>query len=161
MPGARFYGSSFASSANTSGDGVVYLFGGNGHDSAGDSGQLNDLWSIDLSTFRLSDDDGSDDDADPSFFKKHFGVVVACASALVTLATALLIARYRRQERREKDDWEKDGTVLAPDTVVPPFAMFGGSPGVLICELPECTPELFQEMATNAFERFKPRPKAT
>jgi dynactin-5 len=49
--------------------------------------------------------------------------------------------------------------VLAPDTVVPPFAMFGGSPGVLICELPECTPELFQEMATNAFERFKPRPK--
>ena len=55
----------------------------------------------------------------------------------------------------------QDGTVLAADTVVPPFAMFGGSPGVLICELPECTPELFQEKATNAFERFKPRPKAS
>ena len=53
----------------------------------------------------------------------------------------------------------EDGTVLAADTVVPPFSLFGGAPGVLVAELPECTPELFKEMAVSEFERFKPSGK--
>ena len=52
-----------------------------------------------------------------------------------------------------------DGTVLAADTVVPPFSLFAGAPGVLVAELPECTPELFKELAMSEFERFKPSKK--
>lgn len=44
-----------------------------------------------------------------------------------------------------------DNTVLAPDTVVPPFAVFGGVPGVMVRELPPSAPVEFKTTAAALF----------
>lgn len=36
----------------------------------------------------------------------------------------------------------EDGTVIAPNTVIPPFSLVAGRPGVVIEELPETTSEM-------------------
>lgn len=46
------------------------------------------------------------------------------------------------------------GTILAPHTMVPPFSLFGGSPGRFICELPDCIPNILEEVAMNTFNTF-------
>lgn len=52
-----------------------------------------------------------------------------------------------------------DGTVLAPDTVVPPFAVFAGNPGRQIGELPEITQELMIDYTWSFYRNFLPESK--
>ncbi len=40
-----------------------------------------------------------------------------------------------------------DGTILPPDTVVPPFTFFAGVPGRMVEELPECARDLHRDLA--------------
>lgn len=40
----------------------------------------------------------------------------------------------------------EDGTVIAPNTVIPPFSLVAGRPGVVVEELPETTPEMLDRM---------------
>ena len=47
-----------------------------------------------------------------------------------------------------------DNTVLAPETVVPCFARFAGSPGRFVGELPECTQDLMIEFTRNYHKNF-------
>jgi len=47
--------------------------------------------------------------------------------------------------------WIKDNTVLAPDTVVAPFSVYGGCPGRLVDELPECAPEMIRSIAQSRY----------
>ena len=49
------------------------------------------------------------------------------------------------------------GAVLAPDTVVPPFALMAGNPAVVAAELPECTKDLHRDLAKNYYQAFKPQ----
>jgi len=44
--------------------------------------------------------------------------------------------------------------VLPPDTVVPPFAVYGGKPAVMVGELPETTPIIHKEAAVQFFRNF-------
>lgn len=48
------------------------------------------------------------------------------------------------------------GTVLASDTVVPPFAAFGGVPGTCVGELYESVPLAQRRAAINLYNRFQP-----
>ncbi|XP_065220090.1 dynactin subunit 5 [Planococcus citri] len=50
-----------------------------------------------------------------------------------------------------------DGTVLPPETVVPSFARYGGSPGVYVGELPECTQELMIDYTRSYYQHFVPQ----
>ncbi|KAL5108411.1 Dynactin subunit 5 [Taenia crassiceps] len=50
-----------------------------------------------------------------------------------------------------------DNTVLAPETIVPPFSVFGGSPGRCVAELPECTPELMADLTRSYYDHFLPK----
>ncbi|VDD78240.1 unnamed protein product [Mesocestoides corti] len=52
-----------------------------------------------------------------------------------------------------------DNTVLAAETIVPPFSVFGGSPGRVVAELPECTPELMTELTRSYYAHFLPSPE--
>nr|VZI48949.1 unnamed protein product [Spirometra erinaceieuropaei] len=49
-----------------------------------------------------------------------------------------------------------DNTVLAAETVVPPFTVFGGSPGRVVAELPECTPDLMCDLTRSFYTHFLP-----
>jgi len=40
--------------------------------------------------------------------------------------------------------WISDGTLLTPDTVVPPFSIYGGVPGIFVGELPASAPEVLK-----------------
>lgn len=51
-----------------------------------------------------------------------------------------------------------DNTVLPPETVVPAFTKFSGSPGVCVEELPECTLELMMEFTRSYYQHFVPQP---
>lgn len=50
----------------------------------------------------------------------------------------------------------EDGAVLAPDTVVPPFAVFGGVPARQVGELSECASALHRDLAVDIYRRFVP-----
>ncbi|KAH9383910.1 hypothetical protein HPB48_025802 [Haemaphysalis longicornis] len=50
----------------------------------------------------------------------------------------------------------EDNTVLAPETVVPAFAIFSGSPGLFSGELPECTQDLMTDFTKAYYHHFKP-----
>lgn len=52
-----------------------------------------------------------------------------------------------------------DGTVLAPDTVVPPFAVFAGNPGRQVGELPEITQELMIDFTWSFYRNLLPMSK--
>lgn len=52
-----------------------------------------------------------------------------------------------------------DGTVLAPDTVVPPFAVFAGNPGKQVAELPEITQELMIDFTWSFYRNLQPMSK--
>lgn len=51
----------------------------------------------------------------------------------------------------------EDDTILPPETVVPSFTKFGGSPGLCVGELPECTQELMTEFTRNYYQHFVPQ----
>lgn len=44
-----------------------------------------------------------------------------------------------------------DGTELSPDTIVPPFTVFGGVPGRMVGELCETAPATLVAQAEDAF----------
>lgn len=48
-----------------------------------------------------------------------------------------------------------EGTVLAPGTVVPSMAVFGGSPGKYQYDLPESAPEMMETHAREFYLDFK------
>lgn len=52
-----------------------------------------------------------------------------------------------------------DGTVLPPDTVVPPFAVFAGNPGRQVGELPEITQELMIDFTWSFYRNMLPMSK--
>lgn len=47
-------------------------------------------------------------------------------------------------------------TVLPPETVVPPFTVFSGCPGLFSGELPECTQELMIDVTKSYYQKFLP-----
>ncbi len=49
-----------------------------------------------------------------------------------------------------------DGSVVAPETVIPPFAVFGGSPAKCVGELPECTQDLLVDATVSYYQHFVP-----
>lgn len=53
----------------------------------------------------------------------------------------------------------EDNTVLGPETVVPPFMRYGGSPGMPVGDLPECTQDLMQDFTRSYYEHFVPQPQ--
>ncbi|XP_046551709.1 dynactin subunit 5-like [Haliotis rubra] len=48
-----------------------------------------------------------------------------------------------------------DNTVLPPETVVPSFTVFSGSPGKCNGELPECTQDLMVDVTVNYYQHFR------
>lgn len=51
-----------------------------------------------------------------------------------------------------------DGTVLPPETVVPPFAHFSGNPGQQIGDLPESMQDIMTDMTRSFYQHFIPAP---
>jgi len=49
-----------------------------------------------------------------------------------------------------------DNTVLGPETCVPCFAFYSGSPGVYTTEQPDCTQDLMIEYTKSYYEHFLP-----
>lgn len=49
-----------------------------------------------------------------------------------------------------------DNTVLAPDTVVPSFAHYSGSPAKQISKLPICTQDLLNDYTKSFYDHFVP-----
>uniref|UniRef100_A0AAZ3SK48 Dynactin subunit 5 n=1 Tax=Oncorhynchus tshawytscha TaxID=74940 RepID=A0AAZ3SK48_ONCTS len=47
-----------------------------------------------------------------------------------------------------------DNTVLPPETVVPPFTVFSGCPGLFSGELPECTQDLMIDVTKSYYQKF-------
>lgn len=47
-----------------------------------------------------------------------------------------------------------DNSVIAANTVVPPFSVFGGVPGVWVDELPECAKEYFESRAKSYYDDY-------
>ena len=52
-----------------------------------------------------------------------------------------------------------DNSVLSPDTEVPPFTVYGGSPAVYLMDMPESTPFMHKENAMGYYQRFTQKPK--
>lgn len=50
----------------------------------------------------------------------------------------------------------EDNTILPPETVVPSFTKYDGSPGRCVGELPECTQELMTEFTRSYYQHFIP-----
>ncbi|KAJ3089701.1 hypothetical protein HK102_005715 [Quaeritorhiza haematococci] len=51
-----------------------------------------------------------------------------------------------------------DNTVIPPNTVVPSFSVYGGNPGKLVDELPECTQDLFENITKDFYySKFLPK----
>nr|QBH72929.1 dynactin subunit P25 [Franklinothrips vespiformis] len=50
----------------------------------------------------------------------------------------------------------EDNTVLPPETVVHSFSRYGGSPGVFVGELPECTQDLMVDFTRTYYRHFVP-----
>eukprot|EP00299_Pterocystis_sp_00344_P007274 c2279_g1_i1.p1 GENE.c2279_g1_i1~~c2279_g1_i1.p1 ORF type:complete len:184 (+),score=29.02 c2279_g1_i1:42-593(+) len=53
-----------------------------------------------------------------------------------------------------------DNSVLAPDTVVPPFHIFGGNPACHVGETPESMSEMMQDITVSYIRHLKPSPKS-
>lgn len=47
-----------------------------------------------------------------------------------------------------------DNTVLPPETVVPPFAVYSGSPGTHTADLPEATQDLMTDYTKSYYHHF-------
>ncbi|KAM0733243.1 Dynactin subunit 5 [Formica fusca] len=50
----------------------------------------------------------------------------------------------------------EDGAVVPPETIVPSFTRYAGSPATCIEELPECTLDLMIDFTKNYYEHFLP-----
>ncbi|CAL1542245.1 unnamed protein product [Lymnaea stagnalis] len=52
-----------------------------------------------------------------------------------------------------------DNTILPPESVIPPFTLYSGSPGKMIAELPDCTQDLMCDITVSYYQHFKPHGK--
>ena len=50
-----------------------------------------------------------------------------------------------------------DNTILAANTVVPALALYAGSPGKFVEDLPESTQELVEAFTKQFYTRFQPQ----
>lgn len=50
----------------------------------------------------------------------------------------------------------EDNTILAPDTVVPSFTRYGGSPAQHVGDVPECQMDLMVDYTRNYYQHFVP-----
>lgn len=50
----------------------------------------------------------------------------------------------------------EDGTIIAPNTVIPSFSVYAGSPGALVEELPESIQELYETRTKEYYSSFLP-----
>ncbi len=50
----------------------------------------------------------------------------------------------------------EDNAVLPPETVVPTFTRYGGSPAARVADLPECTQDVMVEFTKNYYKNFVP-----
>ncbi|KAK2576723.1 hypothetical protein KPH14_005378 [Odynerus spinipes] len=50
----------------------------------------------------------------------------------------------------------EDGAVVPPETIVPSYTRFGGSPAVCVEDLPECTLDLMLDFTKNYYQHFLP-----
>ena len=50
--------------------------------------------------------------------------------------------------------WIEDNTVLPPETVVAPFRVYAGNPGLPVRELPECSQDLIIELTRGYYKHF-------
>jgi dynactin-5 len=50
----------------------------------------------------------------------------------------------------------EDGAVLPPETVVPAFTRYGGSPARRVGELPECTQDIMVDFTKSYYKNFTP-----
>ena len=48
-----------------------------------------------------------------------------------------------------------DNTILASDTTIPPYTVYGGKPGVFLGELPESFDKYHQEMTISYYKNFR------
>ena len=51
-----------------------------------------------------------------------------------------------------------DGSILAPDTVVPPYCVFGGQPAIYLGELPESMQIVNENLAKSFYNNFVAAP---
>ena len=50
----------------------------------------------------------------------------------------------------------EDNTILPPETVVPTFSRYGGSPATKVGELPECTQDMMVDFTKSYYNNFTP-----
>ncbi|KAJ3347534.1 hypothetical protein HDU83_002050 [Entophlyctis luteolus] len=50
-----------------------------------------------------------------------------------------------------------DNAVIPPNCIIPSFSVYGGNPGTLIDELPECWPQLMEKQAKLFYSQFTPK----
>lgn len=50
----------------------------------------------------------------------------------------------------------EDNSILAPETVVPPFTRYSGSPGVQTGDTPECQMDIMVNFTKDYYEHFVP-----
>ncbi|KAJ3237046.1 hypothetical protein HDU81_010049 [Chytriomyces hyalinus] len=50
-----------------------------------------------------------------------------------------------------------DNTVIAPNCIIPSFSVYGGNPGLLVEELPECWPQVMEKEAKLYYSIFTPK----
>lgn len=48
----------------------------------------------------------------------------------------------------------EDNTILTPETIVPSFTKYGGSPGMQTEEVPECQQNLMIDFTRSYYEHF-------
>lgn len=53
-----------------------------------------------------------------------------------------------------------DNTIVPPNTVIPALALFGGTPGHFLEDLPETTQEMIESHTKEFYQRFQPYPEA-
>jgi dynactin-5 len=84
-------------------------------------------------------------------------VIVRSKQDLLVMAYVLITSRLEQGRFTIIKDCAiiQDDTVLAPGTVVPSMTVFGGSPGVLMGDIPESYPEILEAAALNYYAEFK------
>lgn len=68
----------------------------------------------------------------------------------------LLVTLQGRRSVLKDCCYIEDGAVVPPETIVPSFTRFAGSPATCVEELPECTVDLMTDFTKNYYEHFLP-----
>jgi len=95
----------------------------------------------------------------PIQFGDHVYVGPDCIIEAATVGSAVIIGRDSIVGRRsvlQDACLVLPGSTLAPETLVPPLAVFGGTPAVLVGLLPETAREEFQRFTVDYYRNFVP-----